>query len=112
MPGRPSGRHSLGLGGVWPPLVAMIKPIGIGRESFGDQFLTSPRTVGIGGIDEGDAQFDRMSQQTSRCRPILRRTQDAWPRDPRGPKPSRLTLRSPRRNVRGVCWAPVISREQ
>ena len=63
------------------------QPIRIGRQSFGDQLLADARTVGIGRVDEGDAQFDYTSQQTYRCCPIRRWTPDARTRDPHSAEP-------------------------
>jgi len=75
------------LAGAWPCQAALGRndqPIGIGRQSFGDQLLADPRTVGIGGVDEGDAQFDHTAQQAYRCCPIRRWTPDARSSDPHG----------------------------
>src|SRR6202521_1860935 len=58
------------------------QPVAIGRQRFGDQLLADPGTVGIGCVDEADAELDRTAQQAYRCCPILRRTPDAAPGDP------------------------------
>ena len=47
------------LAGAWPRQAALGRndqSVGIGRQSFGDQLLADARTVGIGRVDEGDAQ--------------------------------------------------------
>jgi hypothetical protein len=61
------------------------QPIGIGRQSFGDQLLADARTVGIGRVDEGDAQFDYGCSRPCSPRPARPAGTSRWSTDFRQP---------------------------
>src|SRR3981189_1997360 len=60
--------------------------IRIGIERFRDQTLADLRTVGVGGIDEVDAQFEGSAQHTLALFAILRFAPDAGTGEAHGAK--------------------------
>src|SRR5271156_6565765 len=53
-------------------------------QSFGNQALADLRAVGVGGIDEVDAQFDGSPQNANYFIVVLRLAPDAGAGDPHG----------------------------
>src|SRR5215475_7104467 len=58
----------------------------IGCETLRDQPLADLGSIGIGGVDEVDAELDRAAQHVTRLGRILRLTPDVLARDSHGAK--------------------------
>src|SRR5579863_1168835 len=59
----------------------------IGVQSLRNNLLTHTRTVGVGGIDEIDPQFDGSPQNPDSFSPIRGLTPNTLSREPHRPKP-------------------------
>ena len=70
---------------VKPALVAINKPV-IGMQRLADQLLGNIGAIGIGGVDEIDAQFRQPLQHPQRLGLVARRTPDAGTGDLHGAK--------------------------
>ena len=73
-PARP-GRREAALGGD-------REALGIGMERLGDQFLADLRAVGVGGVDQVDAELERAAQDREGFLVVGRRSPDALAGDP------------------------------
>ena len=60
--GRPTGIHWFGPWRVCPTLVAMTRSSGIRMQRLADQRVGDERAVGVGGVDQVDAELDCPAQ--------------------------------------------------
>ena len=104
-----------GAGVVLPDAGAVARPadlggddeiVGIGLERLGDQLFGDVGAVGVGGVDEVDAELDGAAQG-GECGVDDRRVGPRFPCPVMrmAPKPMRLTVRSPPRVMVPACVA-------
>ena len=77
-----------------PSLGGDHQAVGIRIQGLGDQVLAHLGSVGVGGVDQVDAQLGHAAQQPASGVGVVR-SSDAVARDPHRPKPRRRTSRSP-----------------
>jgi hypothetical protein len=91
----PVDRPLTGPGALQPALGGDHEVVRVRVERLADQLLADVRPVGVGGVDEVDAQLDRAAQHRLRLVPVGRRTPDPVPGDPHGPKPEAVDRQVP-----------------
>ena len=75
--GRPTGIHDVRALAGQPGLGRDDHVVGVRVQRLGDQLLGDVRAVGVGGVDEGDAELERAAQHAQRLVAVLGLAPDA-----------------------------------
>jgi hypothetical protein len=90
-------------------LIAMTSSSGYGYSVSGDQPLADLRTVGIRGVDEGDAEVHGPPQRGPGPVPVRRLAQTPGPVIRIAPYPSRAAVRSPPTSIMPAAAAVTVA---
>jgi hypothetical protein len=82
--GKPERYPDIGTGAQQPGLGRDHQIVGVRRKRFSNQFLGDIGTVGVGGVDEVDAEVHCATQHADGFLAVLRRPPDTPAGDPHG----------------------------
>ncbi len=86
---------AIGAGAIEAALGGDDEAVGIGMKGFGDELFGDVRAVGVGGVDEIDAEFDGAAENANGGGAVGGGPQMPFPVRRMDPKPRRVTGSSP-----------------